>query len=553
MPLHKHIIKNAKKYPDREAIIYGERRITYAELNERSNRLANGLTKQGIKKGDHVAVMLRNCNNITELYLALWKIGAAPATVNYRYVGREIKYIVEHSDANVLVLGEEFIDRIDPIRNELKKVNSYISVESIHQGDKRPHPGYMLEYEDLIRNHDNIEPDVEVSDDDLAVLMYTGGTTGMPKGALQTHLQRQAALTNAIGGLVTALGLGSWNGPPPNLNIIVKAASAIKIKWLLPVPVVHESGSAATILSMLMGGTVVYPANKSFTPNEIFELIEREKCSSIIVTSTSARDMLNFSEIDKYDTRSLKILVASMSSWSTDLKKAWHQTFPNAAILDQWGLTEIHSITTYPSTVGDLDKLKPGCIGKPFGDTNVRVINERGEDVKPGETGELIFSAGDAVIRGYYKDPEKTAQMIKDGWFYSGDLGTVDEGGNFYIMGDRVKECIFSGAEKIYPIEVEEVISSHSKVKDVAVIGVPDERWGESVLALVLLDDDQKATEEEIIGYCKKHMASYKKPRFVEFVDETVIKRTDTGKRLKAKLKERYADVARQRESEIVI
>ena len=551
MPIHTQIIKNAKKYPNREAIIYGDKRITYAELNERANRLANGLMKQGIRKGDHVAVMLRNCNNIAELYLALWKIGAAPATVNYRYVGREIQYIVDHSDANAFVLGEEFIQRIDPIRNNLPKVSSYISVDSIHPEDKCSHPRYMIEYEDLIKNNENIEPNVNVNDEDLAILMYTGGTTGMPKGALQTHLQRQAALTNAVGGLVTALGIGNWSGPPPNLDIIVKAASAIKTKWLLPVPVIHESGSAATILSMLMGGTVIYPANKSFTPKEIFELIEREKCNSIIVTSTSAKDLLNFPEIGKYDTRPLKVLVASMSSWTADLKKAWHQAFPNAAILDQWGLTEIHSITTYPSTAEDLDSLKQGCIGKPFGDTNVRVINERGEDVKPGETGELIFSAGDAVIKGYYKDPEKTSQMIKGGWFYSGDLGTVDEEGNFYILGDRIKECIFSGAEKIYPKEVEEIILTHPKVRDVAVIGVPDRRWGESVVALVQLEDDQKSTEEEIIQYCKDNMASYKKPRFVEFVDGSVIKRTDTGKRLKAKLKERYADIAKKREDKI--
>ena len=552
MPIHKYILQNVKKYPNREAIIYGDRRLTYKELNERANRLANGLIREGIKKGDHVAVMLRNCNNIAELYLALWKIGAAPATVNYRYVGKEIQYIINHSDANAFVMGEEFLERIDPIRNELTKVSTYISVESIHPEDKCQHPEYMLEFEDLIQNNDDIEPNVEVLDNDLAILMYTGGTTGMPKGALQTHLQRQAALTNAVSGLITALGLGNWSGPLPNIDLLVKAASSIKTKWLLPVPVIHESGSAATILSMLMGGTVIYPANKSFTPKEIFELIEREKCNSIIVTSTSAKDLLSFPEINKYDTRPIKILVASMSLWPIDLKKAWHHAFPNAAILDQWGLTEIHSITTYPSTVEDLNSLKPGCIGKPFGHTNVRVINESGDDVKPGESGELIFSAGDAVIKGYYKDPEKTSQMIKDGWFYSGDIGTVDEEGNFYIMGDRIKECIFSGAEKIYPKEVEEVIITHPKVKDVAVLGIPDDRWGESVLALVQLEDGQISTEQEIIQYCKDNMASYKKPRFVEFVDESVIKRTDTGKRLKAKLKDQYFDIIKKRSGKIV-
>jgi acyl-CoA synthetase (AMP-forming)/AMP-acid ligase II len=505
MDLGSHLKTNAEAFPDRLAIVQGDRRVTYKELNDRVNKLANAFLDMGIEKGDHVSVMLFNSPEYIETYFACYKIGAASVHVNARYISKEIEYIVDQSDSVAFIVGEEFLDRVDPIRAELENVKNYICVG----GD----------YEELMDEYPVDEPGVKIGDEDEAFILYTGGTTGDPKGAVWTH--------GAASDFLRRFGAASFGG-------ILRGVSLLCVS-----PLYHIKGWIVSTPFLCMGSTLVLTTSRSFSPKEVMEMIEREKVRILCTAGDkTARDLLELEDLERYNTKSLVAILSGAAKFSVQTKRKLWEHFPRVILIDSVGQTEsLILLKVYlPGS-----KLDSNLFDMALPGTEKRVVDERDEDVKPGEVGELVYR-NLPMMKEYYKDPDKTAEVMRSGWYHSGDLYRLNEDGSLRLIG-RKKETIVSGGEKIHPPEVEDVLRSHPKVRDAVVIGVPDERWGQSVLALIKLNEGEKVTEEELIQHCKEYMASYKKPRFVEFVDS--FPTTGAGKILRGRLKEKYKDYVR--------
>lgn len=514
MGLGDYLSENAKTIPDKIAIIQGERKLNYKELNERANRLANALLDMGVKKGDHISVMLLTRPEYVEIYFACYKIGVASVHINARYISKEIEYIAEQSDSVAVILDEEFVDRINPIRSNLKNVKNYLCI-----GKNVPED--MKNYEKLLNESSSDDPKVEVSGDDVAFIIYTGGTTGEPKGAVWTHGAAMDFL-DRFGG--------------DTLGNVFKGVSMLSVS-----PFYHIKGWIVSTPFLCMGCTLVLTESRSFDAREVMDIVEREKVKIMCtVGDKTARDILNLPDLDKYNTKSLMAIMSGAAKFSAETKKELWKHFKRLILIDSVGQSESLILTKVylPGSKLDsnvFDTVLPG--------TEKRVVDEQGNEVKPGEIGELIYN-NLPMMREYYKDPKKTAEVMKDGWYYSGDLYQLNEDGSVRLIG-RKKETIVSGGEKIHPPEVEDVLRGNTNVKDAVVIGIPDVKWGESVLALVKLNKGAHASEEELIQYCKNHIASYKKPRFVEFVDS--FPTTEAGKILRGKLKDQYKDFAKNR------
>ena len=470
----------------------------------------------GIKKGDKVAVLMHNQPEFVETLFAMHKTGIAPAPVNNRYVGEEVEYIVNGSDSVGLIFGSEFLDTVNKIRPKLKKVKHFICVGESKDG--------LINYEELIKKYPETEPNVKVTDSDVACVYYTGGTTGMPKGAVLLHDNIMKDIPAIFGKIISDPKKSKKSGSKP-------------LKMLLGTPLFHEAAYGVLIASFLTGSTSVLLTEKKFNPKELLETVEREKVNWVLIVPTMTKRVLDFPNVNDYKVRSWGILVSTGMVFPASLKKRFLETFRRVVILDAYGQTELSPLAMMEiSTFSSRDKIRDRCIGTPIEGLDARVVNELEEDVKPGETGELILR-GDIILQEYYGDEKKTSERIKDGWYHTGDLCTVDEEGKFYIA-ERKEETIISGGEKIFPHEIEEAIISNPKVREAAVIAVPDPDWGQSGRAIVELKKGETATEEEIIDFLKGKIAGYKKPKSVVFVEE--FEMSAIGKVLRAPLREKY-------------
>ena len=493
----------ARKTPDTEAFVFKDKRYTYSQFNDRVNRLANGLMGLGIEKGDRVAVLFMNCMEILECYFALAKIGAVVVPNNFRFTGRELQYQVDQSDSKALIFSEMFQEVVGSIRPELPKVKHYICVsEKGVEG--------TIDYERLVQQGSPEEPLVAVEDDDPAFIMYTAGTTGRPKGAVLTH-KNQIML--AVNGSIE-LGLGQLG------------------KQLLVFPVFHEAATGFVIIGVFRGATSVIldiPA-----PENIMTAIQEEKIRSVGLVPALWNWIVNHPNFKDYDLSSLELGTTGAAPMPLELKNKIFEAFPNMRLSEAFGQTET-------SATGAMAKhedflAKEGTVGRPPINLEARVVDDDDNDVPIGEVGEIVYR-GPTVMKEYYKMPEATVEAFKGGWFHSGDLVRQDEEGYIYVV-DRKKDMIISGGENIYPAEVEEVLYMHPKVLEATVIGVPDPTWGESVKAIVVPKQGETLTEEEVIEHCRKNLASYKKPKSVDFVD--ALPRNPIGKVLKFVLREKY-------------
>jgi len=509
------IARNARKFPDKEAVIFGDTRLTYREFNGRINRLAHAFQGMGIGKGDKVAILMFNCNQYLEYYFALGKIGGVAVPLNFRLHPDEIVYIANHADAVAMVMGEQFIDTIKSIQKELPLVKRYISVSAA------PVEG-MSHYETLIRQHPDDEPLVLVDQEDPAFIMYTAGTTGRSKGAVLTHQSQVIMWTLASIQSNSEPGVGNpWD-----------------FRVCSPPPLFHIASFGCCEAYLLMGATVVLPT-EVFSPQEIMEIIEREKIQSIQIIPAMANFLLQLPDLGKYDAGSLKICGSAGAVLPTQTRKAMLERFPGVMIYDWFGQTETGGLVCAlrPSE----GERKVASVGRPLPFIQVRVVDEEDRDVPIGEIGEAVYQ-GPNIMKEYYKNPEGTARAMRNGWFHSGDMVRQDEEGYIYIV-DRKTDMIISGGENIYPAEVEEVLYRHPKILEAAVIGVHDEQWGEAVKAVVVPKPGETLTEEEIIDFCRQHLASYKKPKSVDFTD--ALPRSPAMKVLKTVLRERYGKAVR--------
>ena len=502
--------RNAKRFPEKTAVVFKDVRYSFREFEERTNRLANALIDIGVQKGDRVAVLLNNRHQYVELYFAVPKCGGILTPLNYRLAGKELSWIINHAEANTLIFEEEYLGAIDTIESEIETVRNVICIGTGKAG--------MLGYEQIIGSSSAEKPELEIRDDDVMSIFYTSGTTGKPKGAMLTH-RNMLSNCQAIG-MENRIRFG-------DVFFIVS-------------PMYHTITPACMYAHMYRGNTNV--VIDRFDPKLLLETIERERVTHLFLVPSMIIFTLEYPDIGKYDLSSLRFMLYGGSPMPVDRILQTIDVF-GCNLAQGFGMTEIGPC--YVSVLSpedhkqlalhnDEDRL--ASVGRNQTNTEMKIVDDEDNELPVGTVGEICVR-GQNVMKGYWKMAGETANALKGGWFHTGDLGRLDEDGYLYVV-DRKKDMIISGGENIYSAEVENVLSSHAAVLEVAVIGVPDRQWGEAVKAIVALREGMTATEEELIEYCKQNLASYKKPKSVDFV--RALPRNVMGKVLKTELREKY-------------
>jgi len=501
--------------PDKAAIVFEDKRYTFSQLNERVNRLANGLQKLGVKKGDRVSFIQVNCNQCVETYFAVAKTGAIYLPLNFRAKEKEFTYMLNTAEATTLIIGERYVPMIKSIQPELKYLKNLISIETKHDD--------MLYYEDILESSPADEVVAEIDDDDTTILLFTAGTTGFPKGVMLSH--------NSFSSYM--------------LENVSPADPVSDESNILTVPLYHVAGIQAMMAAIYGGRTLVM--ERQFEPEEWMTLVEKEKANRAMMVPTMLKQLLDHPDFKKHDLSSLRVITYGAAPMPLPVIRKALEEFPGVSFINAFGQTETASTIT---ALGPEDHVLTGTeeekekklkrlasIGKPMADVEMKVIDDDGNTLGPNEVGEIL-ARGPRVMSGYWKDEEKTAKTIdKDGWIHTSDVGYVDEDGYYFLSG-RSSDMIIRAGENISPEELENVIREHPKIEDVAVISVPDETWGEEPRAVVIPKKGEKPTEEEIMEYCRKHLASFKRPRTVVFVDE--LPRNPMGKLVKREIREKY-------------
>jgi acyl-CoA synthetase (AMP-forming)/AMP-acid ligase II len=491
-----HLARSARLAPDAPALGDGTRTLTYRELDDRVSRLAAGLLGEGLRSGDRVAILMTNRPEALETLYACFRAGLVAVPINSRLHPDEVRYIVSQAGARAFVAGPQF---------EATAGDSGAGVV-ILVGD---------DYEEVISRANPGLEDRDLAGDDPAWLFYTSGTTGRPKGATLSH-------GNLLAMVMACLA-----------NVTDYRASDIVLH---AAPLTHGAGLYA-LAATARGACHLVPPSPPFDPAATLELVARERATVVsFITPTMVRLLLDAAASGATDLRSLRAIVyGGGPMYAEDLRRA-QATFGLI-------LTQIYGLGETPMTVSYLSASVPAreaeqlaSVGVPHPNVELRLLDEAGGEVSVGGMGEVCVRSA-AVMLGYWNDPAATGEVIRDGWLHTGDIGRLDESGYLYLL-DRKKDLIVSGGSNIYPREVEEVLIAHPAVASVAVIGTPDRHWGESVHAVVVLEPGATATAEELIAFCESRIASYKKPRTVEFVSELPV--SGVGKVLKRELRDRW-------------
>ncbi|MCH5149821.1 MAG: acyl--CoA ligase [Spirochaetales bacterium] len=482
------------------------RQITWTVFDEKANRIANMLLERGIKKGDKVAILMFNCLEWLPIYFGILKSGAIAVPFNFRFDADEIKYCAELAEVAVLIFGTEFIGRIESICEKLSKGRLLIFV-----GDNCP--TFAESYHALVADCSSRPPLVRIEDEDDAAIYFSSGTTGFPKAILHNHESLMQAA-----------------------QMEQKHHETGRDDVFLCIPPLYHTGAKFHWMGSLVAGSRAVLL-KGTQPDIILKTISQEHCTIVWLLVPWAQDILG-----ALDRGELKLSDYKLSQWRLmhigaqpvppSLIKHWKEYFPNHKYDTNYGLSE----STGPGCVhlGMENIHKVGAIGIPGYKWHCKIVDENGNEVKQGEVGELCVS-GPGVMTCYYNDPESTAEVLKDGWLFTGDMAMMDEDG-FYFLVDRKKDVIVSGGENIYPVQIENFISNHPKVKDVAVIGLADKRLGEITGAIISIKDGMECTEEEIEEFCL-NLPRYKRPKKIIFAD---VPRNATGKIEKPALRRKY-------------
>lgn len=490
--------------PSRAA--YYRREITWNVFNEKANRFANLLIERGIKKGEKVGILLMNCLEWLPIYFGILKTGALAVPLNFRYSADEIKYCVELAEIDILVFGPEFIGRVEEIADEISKGRLLYFV-----GDGCP--GFAEDYNAHTANCSSQSPKIDVNDDDEAAIYFSSGTTGFPKAILHNH----ESLMHA------AKAEQNHHGQTKD-----------DVFLCIP-PLYHTGAKMHWFGSLLTGGKAVLL--KGTSPKTILQAVSEEHCTIVWLLVPWAQDLLlalDNKELDiaDYDLDQWRLMHIGAQPVPPSLIKHWKEYFPHHQYDTNYGLSESIGPGCVHLGVDNIDKV--GAIGKAGYGWEAKIIDEQGETVKQGETGELAVK-GPGVMSCYYRDPKATAEVLHDGWLYTGDMAMEDEDG-FIFLVDRKKDVIISGGENIYPVQIEDFLRTNEAILDVAVIGLADHRLGEISAAIIELKPGVECTEEDIQEFCKK-LPRYKRPRKIIFAD---VPRNPTGKIEKPKLREKY-------------
>jgi fatty-acyl-CoA synthase len=468
---------NARRYPEKKALIMDDEYLTFKELDNVSNKIANDLIFSGVKPGDKIAAMAQNCLEFPVLVYAAAKCGAVFVPVNFRYEKKELIYVINNSDPKILYFGPE---------NALLVKEAYCDF-----------PGKTkiveISKEDFSCETTSIQPLVELDPDSPAMIMYTSGTTGFPKGVLYSH---SAYLSVYVGMVI--------EGDVKHDDVTMVA-----------LPLFHNGGLNALLGPTLMMGGSVLIMRKGFQPETILEAVERYKVTMTMWVPTMLIMLINHPGALNYDLTSLQKIWYGSSPISPSALKTSKELF-NAGFYQWYGQTE----TGMNSILKPEDHIEYShCTGREMFNSEIRIIDEQGKDVPKGGIGQIISAQKPLGMLGYLNMEDKTKETIQEGWIHTGDLARV-EGNGFFTIVDRMRDMIISGAENIYPKEIEDVICNHPDVQEAAVIGIPDEVYGESVFAVVVLKEGRLLNESELIEFCTQHLARYKKPKKVMFADE---------------------------------
>jgi acyl-CoA synthetase (AMP-forming)/AMP-acid ligase II len=506
------IYRNAILYPDSEAFVYGSERVSFQRFNERVNRLIHGLQALGIQKGDVIGILSWNRLEYPEVFGAAMKGGFILAHFNPRLQAEELIHVINDSEARVVFLGPEFVELLDRIHEHLSKAELFLTF-----GDAERQ---MIAYREVLESHSNEEPEPNIREEDPLVILYTSGTTGIPRGAIYTHRQK---MENTA---IKALDIGVEFGD----------------RHLVVLPMFHVGGDSHIWPFFLMGGCNVIMPRPSFDPAETLQMIAEEQITDVHIVPTQLVALLNLPDIEQYDLHRLKRIWYAASPMPTEVLKRGLAVF-GPIFMQGYGQTESGPDVTVLNKASHRDAMGSteaqsvlASCGQPCIRVHVRIVDETGHDVEAGKIGEIIVKSK-RIMTEYWRKPDETKETIRDGWLYTGDMGYYDEQGFIYIA-DRKKYMIITGGENVYPKQVEDVLYRHPAVKEAAVIGVPDAYWVERVHALVVLKENAQAAEEDIISFCKQHIAHYKAPKTVEVVES--LPKNPQGKILKKELRAKY-------------
>jgi long-chain acyl-CoA synthetase len=506
------ICRNALLYPDEEAFVYRNQRITFAQYNQRVNSLIYALTGMGAKKGDVLGILSWNCLDYIDIFGAAMKGGFIASPFNPRLKEDEFAYLINYSEATTLFVGSELIETVNRLKRQLPGVKNYISLETAAAG--------MIAHGELLKIPTTKEPDIRVEEDDPLVIFYTSGTTGVPRGALYTHRQKMEDTRLFTFGLTLEYGN----------------------RELMAIPLFHVAGASYLFAFFFSAAVNIIYAQRSFDPATFLQMIQDERVTDIHIVPTHLVSMLGLPEIHQYDLSTLKRIWYAGSPMPVEvLKKGMDLLGP--VFIQAYGQSESGPLVSNLSRRAHMVMDKPpeaqkilASCGQPCPGVQVRIVDVNDQDVAPGDVGEIVVKSKSLMLQ-YWKRPDETEKAIKNGWLYTGDLGYYDKTGNIYLV-DRKKDMIISGGENVYPREVEEVLYQHPAVEEAAVIGIPDPYWIEIVHAVVVLKKGASVDEKEIMDFCKQKLARYKAPKSVDFVK--MLPKNPQGKILKRELRKLY-------------
>jgi 3-oxocholest-4-en-26-oate---CoA ligase len=514
----------AELLPDAPAQIQGDRRVTWSEFDRRADGIGKALLDAGFQRQDKVAQYLYNCPEYLESLFGIFKAGLVPVNTNYRYGDEELVYLWDNADAVAVVFHGTFVERIEAVRDRVPDVKLWLWVDD----GSGPCPEWATPYEDAAASATGrAVPPWGRTDDDLYML-YTGGTTGMPKGVMW----RQGDLFGALNGSAMVRYEGEGD-----LDQVRQAIQAPGPKHLPACPLMHGTGAFSSFAVMNSGGCIVTLVNRSFDIVELLDTVEREGVNAMaIVGDAFAKPMLRAldTDPDRWDISSIFLVISSGVMWSEETKQGLLKHHPGMMLADQFSSSEALGMGSSVSSAGGATKTAKFTLGE-----NARVIDDDGNDVEPGsgQVGRVAVKGHQPI--GYYKDPEKTAKTFIeiDGGRYSipGDYAMVEADGTLTLLG-RGSVCINTGGEKVFPEEVEEALKTHPTVADAVAVGVPDERFGEAITAVVELSPGAELDEQSVIAHVKEHLAAFKAPKRVLAVD--TIGRAANGKVDYKRLKE---------------
>jgi fatty-acyl-CoA synthase len=496
----------ARKYPDRTAFVHNDEARTFGEVDGRVTRLANALTARGLGHGDRLAVLMMNSTEMIETIFAGWRVGAMVVPINFRLVADEVGFILGDCGASLIVVDESLSHLVAAVRDSLTDVRGVIVV-----GDG---PGAGAErYRDLLESSDETPVTVAVDEQDPALIMYTSGTTGRPKGAVLTHFN---LLMSTLNSMVTQ-GIVGYDDV-----------------WYGNLPLFHIGGLTGILPYVIGGGCSIIVPSRNFESGQAVEEMQRFGVTGCVYVGMQWDEICD--EVVARGVRlSLRRAAWGAANTPADVLKKMERSLPGVPIYSFFGQTEMSPVTCVLHA--EDSERKRGSVGRPIMNVEARVVDDDGHDVAAGEVGEIVYR-GPTVMLGYWRMPETNELAFADGWFHSGDLCRMDDDGYLYVV-DRKTDMIISGGENIYCPEVEAVLRAHPKVADAALIAVPDAKWGETPRAVVVpVDDADPPAEAVLIAWCKERLASYKKPTSVVITDRLPV--NSAGKVLKPALRERF-------------